>query len=126
MDSVCSSNRLALSLQHLHHDLLFLDQESPHDLFPHSFVGEAATVGAIHLLVTPKRIIIFNCTNKTEIEKKTYRLMRDFSWLVPGLIPLSLRPVMGHLGTVGRFLRYWNTNFPPGVLTVFLLLDLVL
>merc|ERR1712004_563666 len=52
--------------------------------------------------------------------------MRAFSWLVAGVTPFSLRPVIGHLGTEGRFFRYWKTNLPPGVLTTFLLLLLVL
>ena len=72
--------------------------------------------------------------------------MRAFSWLVAGVTPFSLRPVMGHLGTEGRFFRYckrkrqcenlvkhrhkprrtWKTSLPPGVLTTFLLLLLVL
>ena len=32
--------------------------------------------------------------------------MRAFSWLVAGVTPFSLRPVIGHLGTEGRFFRY--------------------
>merc|ERR1719347_2151784 len=43
-----------------------------------------------------------------------------FSWLVAGFTPFNLRPVMGHLGTEGRFFKYWKTSFPPGVLTIFL------
>merc|ERR1740122_590183 len=33
---------------------------------------------------------------------------------------------MGHLGTEGRFLRYWNTSFPPGVLVILRRFDRVL
>ncbi len=43
-----------------------------------------------------------------------------------GLIPLSLTPVMGHLGTEGRFFKYWKTSLPPGVRTVRRRFDLVL
>ena len=45
---------------------------------------------------------------------------------VAGLTPFSFSPVMGHLGTDGRFFRYWKTSLPPGVLTFFTRLDLVL
>ena len=45
---------------------------------------------------------------------------------VAGVTPLSLKPVTGHLGTLGLFLRYWNTSRPPGVLTVLTRLDRVL
>ena len=37
--------------------------------------------------------------------------MRAFSWLVAGVTPFSLRPVMGHLGTEGRFFKYCKTRF---------------
>merc|ERR1719342_1182181 len=43
-----------------------------------------------------------------------------------GLTPLRARPVWGHLGTEGLFLRYWNVRRPPGVLTIFRLLERVL
>ena len=51
---------------------------------------------------------------------------RDFSDGLIGLTPFNLIPVMGHFGTFGRFFRYWNTNLPPGVRTIFRLLDFVL
>ena len=34
--------------------------------------------------------------------------MRAFSWLVAGMSHFSLRPVIGHLGTDGRFFKYWK------------------
>ena len=40
--------------------------------------------------------------------------MRAFSWLVAGVTPFSLRPVMGHLGTEGRFFRYWGEGVRGG------------
>merc|ERR1711956_12742 len=60
---------------------------------------------------------------------KTFFLRRDSLFLsagLLGLIPFSLTPVMGHFGRAGLFLRYWNTNLPPGVRTFFLRFDLVL
>ena len=36
--------------------------------------------------------------------------MRAFSWLVAGVTPFSLRPVIGHLGTEGRFFKYCKNN----------------
>merc|ERR1740122_679101 len=60
---------------------------------------------------------------------KTFFLRRDSLFLsagLLGLIPFSLMPVMGHFGRAGLFLRYWNTNLPPGVRTFFLRFDLVL
>ena len=32
--------------------------------------------------------------------------MRAFSWLVAGVTPFSFNPVIGHLGTDGRFFKY--------------------
>ena len=37
--------------------------------------------------------------------------MRCFSWLVAGVTPFSLRPVIGHLGTEGRFFKYCKKQF---------------
>ena len=37
--------------------------------------------------------------------------MRAFSWLVAGVTPFSLRPVIGHLGTEGRFFKYCKKMF---------------
>ena len=54
------------------------------------------------------------------------RLSLGLSAGLVGLIPLSLIPVIGHLGTDGRFLRYWNTSFPPGVLVILRRFDRVL
>ena len=34
--------------------------------------------------------------------------MRAFSWLVAGVTPFNFRPVIGHLGTEGRFFKYWK------------------
>ena len=54
------------------------------------------------------------------------RLSLGLSQGLVGVMPLSLMPVIGHLGTDGRFLRYWNTSFPPGVLMILRRLDRVL
>jgi len=109
MDSVCSSNRLALSLQHLHHDLLLLDQESPHDLFPHSFVGEAATVGAIHLLVTQTHARFFLVSSRLDtLELETSHGTFGHSWAFLEILEHQLSSGSPHglpsvgLGVVGE------------------------
>ena len=114
----------ALGLEDLHHDLLLLDEEGADDLLPDGLVAQDSSVspkdgllasGQTSLLLVPGNIETFKLRNKQPIIS-----------YVAGLTPFSFRPVMGHLGTEGLFFRYWNTSFPPGVLTFLTLLDLVL
>merc|ERR1719479_547659 len=46
---------LALSLQHFHNDLLFLDQESANNLLPHGLVAQDASVGPEDGLLAPRQ-----------------------------------------------------------------------
>ena len=116
---------LALGLEDFHDDLLFLDQESADDLFPDSLVAQDSSVSPEDSLLASGQTSLLLVPGNIEDIKTGGNKQSIFSY-VAGLTPFSFRPVMGHLGTEGLFFRYWKTSFPPGVLTFFTRLDLVL
>merc|ERR1719203_1681291 len=86
--------------------LLLFNQKGADNLLTNSFVAQNTSVCSEDLLFAERQPFSFSGSAR--------------------LIPFSLTPVMGHFGRAGLFLRYWNTNLPPGVRTFFLRFDLVL
>ena len=90
----------------------YLNEKGPDNLFSDCLVGEDTTVRAVNLLLTPRQQW-YKCKGVIRTnDSPSYLLRRLFSWFVAGFTPFSFSPVMGHLGTLGLFLRYWNTSLP--------------